>query len=87
MENKEWGCTITTYCKPLAERIHHSWDDKKGFTSVELSSIETGETTCTYPKYKTHRRDDGLAFNFCPYCGFKYHEVFESWRAGKEKET
>ena len=53
-------------CKTLSKRFN---DGYIGIFFQELVNLESVKPTGSYIYHKKDRKDKGLVFNFCPFCG------------------
>jgi len=60
-------CTENSFCGPLESRLqNYKTGGVKGFLR------QTKESGKVIPSYSVGRADRGLAFRFCPFCGFSF---------------
>lgn len=70
-------CTLTDFCKTMGDM--RGFDDHgKGIVSWNLMNIETAEWTRILVGYKPRANGKGIAFNYCPFCGFDYSPKLKS---------
>lgn len=66
------ACNGDEICKHLEERIGGAqFEVSKGIASLFIINKETGKTSLWAVVYKANKKDKGLAFNYCPFCGGK----------------
>ena len=63
---------IVSPCRTLSKHIDSENGHRKGITIWNYCNMKTGERTRTAIGVKTLAAKNGIAFNFCPFCGEKY---------------
>lgn len=74
-------CTEDNICKWLNERCQEIRPGGvKGFIKTSYMNIQTDEPAGMVVFYSTGRKDKGMALNFCPFCGFSFHDLYKQGR-------
>jgi len=59
-------CSLKFTCDALSERV----TDMSGIVSWNIINVTTGKRKPSLIGYKANRKDKGLVFNYCPWCGY-----------------
>lgn len=70
-EVPEWGCNAKRYCEPLTQRLQNR-GARKGLVVLEYVNFKTLKLSRRLVIYVSKRGDNGIALNFCPWCGFDF---------------
>lgn len=73
---KRLKCDSDHFCTNLLSRLTLN-KRGKGLVLLHYMNIDTGEERGSLVVYKTSPSDKGLALNFCPVCGFPFHELYD----------
>lgn len=72
------SCNKEDFCLGLQKYVNFD-DNYRGIKAQELMNLNTGEITdrlIVY--YRLNKKDKGVCFNYCPYCGFELKSLRES---------
>jgi hypothetical protein len=62
-------CSRDGWCPAMRHALENSEANRKGLSPVVLTRIETLENYVVGVAYKRDKKDKGLLFNVCPWCG------------------
>lgn len=68
------SCNENTFCKWLKER---SQTDGTGLIIRHYVNHQTGKPAGSIVTYVADKKDNGLALNFCPFCGFSFYALYK----------
>ena len=71
-ENEYPTCSTESLCIPLGMYVEgEQFEISKGFCTVRVINLVTGNTRLFGVAYKRRKSDKGVMLNFCPFCGQK----------------